>query len=57
MELVRYPKTAPHSIYAYYARAWTVPLLRKFYQQLIDKHAIEAVILIDGGTDSLMAGT
>jgi hypothetical protein len=52
----RYPEHAPHFAYAYYARSFTVSMLRRFYQQLIAEHAIDAIILIDGGSDSLMAG-
>lgn len=53
---LQYPETAPHSVYAYYARAFTVPQLSDFYQQLIDKHNIDAIVLFDGGSDSLMRG-
>jgi hypothetical protein len=52
----KYPQEAPHSIYAYYARAFTVPLLKQFYQQLIKQHAIDAIVVVDGGSDSLMVG-
>ena len=51
-----WPADAPHSIYAYYARAFTVSSLRSFYQELVEKHALDAVLLIDGGSDSLMRG-
>jgi hypothetical protein len=51
-----YPASAPHSVYAYYARAFTVPLLRRFYRQLIESHDIDALVLVDGGSDSLMVG-
>src|SRR5262249_38053421 len=51
-----YPDSAPHSVYAYYARAFSVPLLRQLYEQLIDAHAIDAIVIVDGGSDSLMAG-
>jgi len=52
----RYPQHGPHFAYAYYARSFTVSLLRRFYQQLIAEHAIDAIILLDGGSDSLMVG-
>ena len=52
----RYPEQSPHSIYAYYARSFTIGLLTKFYQQLVNTHAIDAVVLFDGGSDSLMKG-
>ncbi len=51
-----YPGSAPHSVYAYYARAFSVPLLRQLYEQLIHAHAIDAIVIVDGGSDSLMAG-
>lgn len=51
-----YPDTAPHFVYAYYARAFTVPSLTRFYQQLVESHQIDALILVDGGSDSLMVG-
>ena len=51
-----YPASAPHSVYAYYARAFSVPLLRQLYEQLIQVHAIDAIVIVDGGSDSLMAG-
>ena len=50
------PASAPHFIYAYYARAFSVPLLRQLYEQLIHAHAIDAIVIVDGGSDSLMAG-
>lgn len=52
----QYPTHAPHFAYAYYARAFTVPTLRRLYEQFISDHAIDAVIAVDGGSDSLMAG-
>jgi hypothetical protein len=51
-----YPGLAPHSVYAYYARAFSVPLLRQLYEQLVRAHAIDAIVIVDGGSDSLMAG-
>ncbi len=52
----KYPAFAPHFIYAYYARAFTVPLLTTLYSEFIGTHAIDAVVLVDGGSDSLMVG-
>lgn len=52
----RFPASAPHAVYAYYARDFTVPLLTRFYRQLIAEHTIDAVIIVDGGSDSLMVG-
>jgi hypothetical protein len=51
-----YADSAPHFVYAYYARAFSVPLLRQLYEQLIHVHAIDAIVIVDGGSDSLMAG-
>ena len=53
---VRYPSSAPHFVYAYYARSFTVPRLTRLYQQFIDTHAVDAIVLVDGGSDSIMAG-
>eukprot|EP01006_Ploeotia_vitrea_P040980 TRINITY_DN66476_c7_g1_i1.p1 TRINITY_DN66476_c7_g1~~TRINITY_DN66476_c7_g1_i1.p1 ORF type:complete len:361 (-),score=38.76 TRINITY_DN66476_c7_g1_i1:418-1461(-) len=52
----KYPDDAPHSVYAYYARVFSVPVLKKLYDSWVEKHQIDAVVIIDGGTDSLMAG-
>ena len=52
----RYPDAAPHFAYAYYARAFTVPSLTRLYRALVARHDVDAVVLVDGGTDSLMAG-
>jgi hypothetical protein len=52
----KYPEDAPHTMYAYYARHFTVPKLRTLYKKFIEVHKIDAVILFDGGTDSLVVG-
>lgn len=52
----RYPGGAPHEVYAYYARDFTVPMLRDLYEELARAHDVDAVVLFDGGSDSLMAG-
>ncbi|MEM6527691.1 MAG: DUF1152 domain-containing protein [Chloroflexota bacterium] len=52
----KYPDESPHSVYACYARAFAVPQLKALYTQLIAEHNIDAVILMDGGSDSLMRG-
>ncbi len=52
----RFPTSAPHWAYAYYARAFTVPVLRRFYAQVVAEHGVDAVVLVDGGSDSLMRG-
>jgi hypothetical protein len=51
-----YPAQAPHSAYAYYARSFTVPLLSELYRQLVRDHNVDAIIVVDGGSDSLMRG-
>jgi hypothetical protein len=50
------PASAPHHVYAYYARAFSVPLLGQLYAQLCRAHAVDAVVIVDGGSDSLMVG-
>jgi len=52
----KFPKSAPHFLYAYNAREWTIPLLSKFYEFIIKEHKIDAIISFDGGSDSLMKG-
>lgn len=52
----RFPKDGPHAVYAYYARAFSVPRLRRLYAGWVAEHAIDAVVLFDGGSDSLMVG-
>lgn len=52
----RFPGRAPHAAYAYYARDFTVPTLTRFYRQLVATHAVDAVVIVDGGSDSLMVG-
>lgn len=52
----QYPDSAPHFAYAYFARAFTVPLLTRFYERLIQTHSVDAIVVVDGGSDSLMAG-
>jgi len=52
----QYPESAPHKIYACNAREFTVPLLHLFYSHLIKEHKVDAFIIFDGGTDSLMKG-
>jgi hypothetical protein len=51
-----YPARAPHAIYASYARSFTAPALARLYQQLVAENDVDAVVLVDGGSDSLMAG-
>ncbi len=53
---LRYPSSSPHFVYAYYARAFTVPLLKQLYRQFVTSHSVDAIVLVDGGSDSIMAG-
>jgi hypothetical protein len=52
----RFPEQSPHAIYAYYARSFSVPLLSELYRELVERHAVDAIISVDGGSDSLMRG-
>lgn len=52
----RLPAASAPVVYAYYARDFTVPRLTALYAQLVRMHAIDAVIVVDGGSDSLMRG-
>lgn len=45
-----------HEAYAYYARDCTVSVLRTLYTRFCERHEIDAVLVFDGGSDSLMAG-
>jgi len=51
-----HPDQAPHFIYAYYARAFCIPVLCEFYEQICSEHEVHAIVSMDGGSDSLMAG-
>jgi hypothetical protein len=50
------PSSDPHFVYAYYARDFTVPRLTHLYEQLVETHCVDAIVLVDGGSDSLMTG-
>ena len=52
----RLPAGRPHFVYAYHARDFAVPTLTAFYRQVVVEHAIDAIVLVDGGTDSLVTG-
>lgn len=52
----KYPESAPHFVYAYYARVFSVQSLTRLYKQFIKEHNIDTILTIDGGTDSLMKG-
>lgn len=49
-----YPSSGPHSVYAYYARAFTVANLAKLYRELVAAHSVDAIVNVHGGSDSLM---
>lgn len=51
----QYPSTK-HFIYACYAREWPVPRLARLYEFLAQRHNVDALIVMDGGSDSLMRG-
>ena len=51
-----YPDEAPHGVYAYNARDFNVSTLSAFYAELVRNHDIDTIILIDGGSDSLVTG-
>jgi hypothetical protein len=50
------PENAPHCVYAYGARNFSPTMLADVYNRIIDVHQVDAVVLIDGGSDSLMRG-
>jgi hypothetical protein len=51
-----FPSEAPHFVYAYYARDFAVVDLSLLLNTIISLHSIDAVLLFDGGSDSLMRG-
>lgn len=51
-----YPEEPAHSMYACYARDWTITSLTGLYQHIIKEHNVDALLIIDGGSDSLMVG-
>lgn len=46
----------PPDVYACYARDFTVDALEAVYRALGARHDIDAIVLVDGGSDSLMVG-
>ena len=52
-----FPVNAPHSCYAYSARSFTVPLLKSLYGKIFTEHEVDAIVMFDGGSDSLMVGS
>ena len=43
-----FPGDTPHHMYAYYGRDFTVSMLREFYESLVEKYSVDAIILMDG---------
>ncbi len=52
----QYPESAPHSMYTCYARDFVILTLSQVYKHIVDKHDIDTLLMIDGGSDSLMRG-
>lgn len=52
----KYPLNKPHFIYASYARDFTVKQMYDYYVKIVEEENIDAIIAIDGGSDSLMKG-
>jgi hypothetical protein len=50
------PEEAPHIVYAYYARDFHVDAYRRLMGYFVRKHEIDCVLMVDGGSDSLMKG-
>lgn len=51
-----YPNDAKHWVYAYNARSFTIKRLHNLYHQIVIHHEVDAILLFDGGSDSLMRG-
>lgn len=53
-----YPRAdgTPWSIYAYYARSFTPAMLTNLYTRMCNEHDVDAVLAMDGGSDSLFRG-
>ena len=52
----QHPERGPHFVYASNSRTFAVPTLQRFYEQVAEEHAVDAVVLVDGGSDALMVG-
>lgn len=52
----KYPAEPAHSVYASNARCFTPRLLRDWYEVLVEREQVDSIIIIDGGSDSLMRG-
>lgn len=51
-----YPSDKPHRVYAYNARHFTVATLTTLLSHICNENEVDAVVSVDGGSDSLMAG-
>lgn len=51
-----YPDDSPHHMMACYARDFTISSLSALYKQIVDEYSVDALVMIDGGSDSLMRG-
>lgn len=52
----QFPEEERHHIYTYYAREFTIAKLTLLYERIALTHAVDAIIIMDGGSDSLMRG-
>lgn len=53
---LEFPEDSPHFVYAYYARDFSVGILKELHLWIIRQHSVDAILLFDGGSDSLMKG-
>ena len=53
---IKFPDEAPHSMYTMYARDFSLRALHELYSKICKEHSVDAVVIVDGGTDSIMAG-
>jgi len=52
---MKFPDEAPHSMYTMYARDFSLKALNELYSKICKEHGVDAVVIVDGGTDSIMA--
>eukprot|EP01059_Diplonema_ambulator_P000178 TRINITY_DN10159_c0_g1_i1.p1 TRINITY_DN10159_c0_g1~~TRINITY_DN10159_c0_g1_i1.p1 ORF type:complete len:549 (+),score=171.32 TRINITY_DN10159_c0_g1_i1:133-1779(+) len=51
-----YPEATPHVVYGCNATKWSVHGLTRFLQYMCAEHKVGAVVVLDGGSDSLLRG-
>jgi hypothetical protein len=51
-----FPADAPHTMYACYARDFAITTLSQVYRHIVAAHDVDTLLMIDGGSDSLMRG-